>query len=311
MTEPAFAAVDWGTSSFRLWLMAADGGLVAERRSAEGMAALESGAFSGVLEAHLAALGAPGLLPVVICGMAGSRQGWTEARYLDVPARLDDVAKSAAAPPDAGRPVSILPGIAQRAKSRADVMRGEETQLLGAVAALSGVSSDGSYCMPGTHSKWVRLENGSVTGFATFMTGELYAVLARHSILSHSIGTAETDADDPAFGEAVLAAYRNPELLTNRMFSVRGAQLLFADSAEKAAARLSGFLIGAEIAGGFSADAGPVRLIASGRLGTLYRSALAAIGIAPETIDADDAVRGGLARAARFLGLIDKGRLTA
>lgn len=306
---PAFAAVDWGTTSFRLWLMAEDGTVLGERRSAEGLAALRREAFPGVLETHLNALGAPAGLPAIVCGMAGSRQGWVEARYLDVPARLEDVVSSAVEPPDAPRRAMILPGIAQPARDRADVMRGEETQLIGAAASLSGSGADGSYCMPGTHSKWVRLEGGRVTGFSTFMTGELFGLMARHSILAHSLGAAETDPNDPAFAEAVLAAHSEPALLTSRMFSVRGGQLLFGDPPERAAARLSGFLIGAELAGsGCRAEAAPVRLVVSGRLAALYRTALAAIGISAVEIDADRAVRNGLLLAARSLGLIEKGK---
>ena len=309
--EPAFAAVDWGTTSFRLWLMSESGAVLGERRSAEGLAALSRKDFSGVLENHLQALGASGEIPAVVCGMAGSRQGWTEARYLDVPARLEDVVGNAVAPPDAARRVLILPGIAQRDEARADVMRGEETQLIGAAAGLSGSTAEGIFCMPGTHSKWVRLEGGTVAGFSTFMTGEVYGVMARHSILAHSIGAAESDPGDPAFAEAVVAGHERPDLLTSRMFSVRAGQLLFGDAPETSAARLSGFIIGAELAGsGCGSQPGPVRLVVSGRLGALYRSALAAIGVAAEEIDADEAVRNGLTLAARRLGMTDKGRLS-
>ena len=311
-SQPAFAAVDWGTTSFRIWLMTERGEVVGERRSAEGLTALAQDAFPAILEKHLEALGAPGDLPVVICGMAGSRQGWTEARYLDVPASLDEVVSNAVAPPDAARRVMILPGVAQRDEDRADVIRGEETQLIGAAAELRASGSDGSYCMPGTHSKWVRLEGRRIVGFSTFMTGELFALMARHSILAHTVGSAEANPDAPAFRAAVVAGHRNPELLTSRMFSVRGGQLLFADTPEKAAARLSGFIIGAELAGsGCRPGIAPVRLVVSGKLSALYHSALAAIGVGVEEIDADRAVRGGLALAARALGLIDNGRLSA
>ena len=121
--------------------------------------------------------------------------------------------------------------------------------------------------MPGTHSKWVRLEDGRITAFSTFMTGEIYAVMAKHSILAHSVAGAEGDPGDAAFREAVLAGHDEPALLTSRMFSVRGGQLLFADSPGRSAARLSGLVIGAELAGsGCKAGSAPVRLVVSGKL---------------------------------------------
>lgn len=302
--SPAFAAVDWGTSSFRLWLVSEDGTVTAERRSGDGMTTARETGFAATLDAHLAALGAPDALPVVACGMVGARQGWVEANYLDVPASLEEIVSKAVSPTDTDRRVFILPGLAQRRKECADVIRGEETQLMGAAASGTGKST-GLYCLPGTHSKWVRLENGKVTGFSTFMTGELFALIAHRSILAHSIGEAEADPAAPAFAEAVMEGHKNAERLTGSLFSIRGSQLLFGDPPEKAAARLSGMLIGAEFAGSGCKDAGgPVRLIASGRLASLYRSAFAALSTGIEEIDADRAVREGLIRAARFLGLV-------
>ena len=309
---PAFAAVDWGTTSFRLWLLAEDGGVVAERRSGEGLTSLTREAFAGVLERHLEAAGASTSLPVVICGMAGSRQGWIEARYLDLPARLDDIVDNAVAAPGTNRRVLILPGLAQRVEERADVIRGEETQLIGAATRFGAAGASGIYCMPGTHSKWVRTQEGRVTGFSTYMTGELFSVMAAHSILAHTVAGAETDPDLPAFAEAVVAGHGDPARLTNQLFSIRGRQLLFGETPEAASARLSGFIIGAELAGsGCTEGGGAVRLIASGRLAALYRSAFAAIGVSVDEIDADEAVRLGLAQAARSLRLTDTGRLSA
>ena len=307
--SPAFAAVDWGTSSFRLWLISADGAVLAERRSGDGMTTAREKGFAATLDAHLEALDVPSGLPAVACGMVGARQGWIEANYLDVPAPLEEIVSKAVTPRDTGRRVFILPGLAQRLPERADVIRGEETQLMGAAANGTGESA-GLYCMPGTHSKWVRLENGKAIGFSTFMTGELYALIAGQSILAHSLGEAEADPRAPAFAEAVLAAFQEPQRLTGALFSIRGSQLLFGDPPERAAARLSGMLIGAEIAGSGckSGDRSSVRLIASGRLASLYRAAFAALSIKIELIDADAAVREGLILAARFLGLISDGK---
>lgn len=133
MSEPAYVAVDWGTSSFRLWLIDRAGKVLAERRSDEGMLAAAKAGFAGVLQSHLKAVEAPAQLPVLVCGMAGAKTGWVEAGYVDTPAPLSAVLKQAALVPGETRDIRILPGIAQRDTRAPDVMRGEETQLLGAL----------------------------------------------------------------------------------------------------------------------------------------------------------------------------------
>src|SRR5215212_6605254 len=171
----AFVVVDWGTSSFRSWLMS-DGETLAESRGGEGMlhcAAAGAGGFAAVLRDHLARLGAAAEAPVLICGMAGARQGWVEAPYLKTPTPLDALHEGAIrveAPGD----IRILPGIAQARAEQPDVMRGEETQLLG----VTEPDFSGLVCIPGTHSKWVRIEDGQVVEFSTHMTGELFSVIA-------------------------------------------------------------------------------------------------------------------------------------
>ena len=174
--EPAYAAVDWGTSSFRLWLIGKDGTVLAERRSGEGMTTAARTGFAEVLASHLAAVCAPGGLPVLICGMAGAKQGWVEAGYLDTPAALSAIPAAAVRIPGVEADIRILPGLAQRDADAPDVMRGEETQLLGAAGELGG--GNHLVCMPGTHSKWVRLSGAKVEGFSTFMTGELFEAIA-------------------------------------------------------------------------------------------------------------------------------------
>jgi 2-dehydro-3-deoxygalactonokinase len=301
-TSASYAAVDWGTSSFRLWLIGRDGQALGERRSGEGMTTAIEAGFSKILEAHLAALGAAQDLPVVICGMAGARQGWVEAGYLDTPAALSDIVGSAVAVPDANRDIRILPGLAQRDAAAPDVMRGEETQLLGCVGTLAGTRL---VCMPGTHSKWVRVADGKVERFSTFMTGELFDVISKQSILRHAIENAQAfDGTHPAFAGAIADALANPAMATNLLFTVRSGQLLHGMSATDAKARLSGLMIGLEIAGAvtMTADRGaPVSLVASGSLAGLYAHALAAAALSVVPVDADEAVREGLAAAAKVL----------
>lgn len=296
--KPAFVAVDWGTSSFRGWLMTANGDALAETRGPEGMLHCATTGFAPVLADHLARLGAPPDLPVLICGMAGARQGWIEAPYLRTPTRLDalhDGAQHVAAEGD----IRILPGIAQADATAPDVMRGEETQLLGVTES----DFTGLVCIPGTHSKWIRIDKGSVVSFTTYMTGELFSVIARHSILKHAIDPdAGSPAANDAFRDGLQRAIDTPSALPASLFSLRAAQLLGFEKQADGAARLSGLLIGAEIADARSRyGRHPVRLIGASALKDLYAAALAAAGFEATIVDAERASQQGLTKAAIHL----------
>jgi 2-dehydro-3-deoxygalactonokinase len=298
MTEPASIAVDWGTSSFRLWLVDRAGEVLAERRSDEGMLAAAKAGFAAVLQSHLAAVEAPDHLPVLICGMAGARTGWVEAGYVDTPAPLAAVLQQAARVPGEAHDIRILPGIAQRDASTPDVMRGEETQLLGAL----GLEAPGEalVCMPGTHSKWVRVTDGTVERFSTFMTGELFSVVSRETIRPPAAAAARDAEDIASFKAAVKAAYEAPAFAANLLFGARSRQLLFGGTPAAARETLSGTLIGTELAAGLSGTVpkAGITLIASGRLAALYRQAFEALSVTVKPIDADEAVRRGLSMAA-------------
>jgi len=301
VSEAVCAAIDWGTTRFRAWLLDAAGEPVAERRSDEGMSALKREQFAGVLEMHLAAMGAGASLPVVICGMAGSRQGWLEAPYVDAPARFDQIFASAVAVPGVRREVRIVPGIAERDPSRPDVMRGEETQLAGIAATEGGGAL--LVCMPGTHCKWVELAGDTVTGFTTWMTGELYSVLSQHSILRHAVGGAPVriTADGPVFLDWLEDGLTHPADAASRLFRIRASTLLTGMEPAQAAAALSGLLIGSEV-GSARALFGTGRktvLVGSGQLGALYGEALRRAGFNASPVDGDKVVRAGLAEAAR------------
>ena len=290
---PFCAAVDWGTSSFRAWLLHQDGTVLNEARSDEGLTRVADRDFSGVLEGKLTALGAAARLPVIICGMAGSRQGWLEAQYVETPASLDDVLTHAVEVPHGARDIRILPGIAQNTAAAPDVMRGEETQLLG----LDDYQGEKTVCMPGTHSKWVKLHGRRVISFTTFLTGELYHILSTASLLRHSVDpAARFEADDADFLQACSELIKAPDQLSARLFSIRAAGLLHGLTPERASAVLSGLLIGAEIGGALRTS--EVVLVGSGRLGTLYEAALALAGCQVRTVDAEGAVRKGLHAAA-------------
>ncbi|CAM5560806.1 2-dehydro-3-deoxygalactonokinase [Aquamicrobium terrae] len=306
---PAVAAVDWGTTRLRAWLLGAGGAVLAERRGDDGLITAREAGFAAVLDGHLAAMGAPAGLPVIMCGMVGSRQGWIEAPYVDVPADIGAILQGAARIEGTARDIRIVPGLAQRLADAPDVMRGEETQLAGA-----GLPAKGRHivCMPGTHSKWVEVEDGAVAGFGTWPTGELFSVLAAHSILRHSLGERPApvlpgDADFRRRCEAALAEGGD---FASRLFSIRAAGLLHGQTPEQAAADLSGLLIGAEIASArrrYGMAAGTVTLVASGALGRLYEAALGLAGLQVRPVDADEAVRAGLMAAARHNGMIAQG----
>lgn len=307
MTTGVVAIADWGTTRLRVWLLDEAGAVLDERRSDEGLLSAQPDRFSQILERQLASMGAGEAVPVLICGMAGSRQGWIEAPYVTVPAAPGDIFGGAARIPGEKRDIRIVPGLAQRSESAPDVMRGEETQLAGA-----GLSTGRRIvCMPGTHSKWVEMVDGAVTRFQTYMTGELFSVLSAHSILKHSLGAspAPFQPDDAAFAAACRAALAAGGDIGPNLFRLRAATLLRDQSQVEAAASLSGLLIGGEIASAmraFGTDETPVVLVASGAMRDLYAAALALADLSVETVDADTAVRAGLVAAARHHGLLTR-----
>lgn len=284
-------AVDWGTSHLRTWALGRDGAVLAEAQSDDGMERLAGGDF----ESALLALVAPWLdpaaasVPVLACGMVGSRQGWAEAPYRPVPCAALAPALTEAPVRDARLRLWIVPGVRQ--DSPADVMRGEETQIAGFLAAEPGF--DGVLCLPGTHSKWVRISAGEIVSFQTFVTGELFAVLGRHSVLRHSLDPQGWDA--AAFAAALDDAMSRPERLAARLFAIRAEHLLHGLSGGAARARLSGALIGAELAAARPYWLGQdVVVIGAAEVSGIYAAALAAQGLAPRCLDAGTATRAGL-----------------
>lgn len=290
MTEPAWIAVDWGTSNLRAFAMGADGKVLAEASSDEGMGKLTRDGF----EPALLRLIGPWLArrpPVVACGMVGSRQGWCEAPYRTVPCTpLDSAALVMAPVTDARLKVSIAPGLKQ--VSPADVMRGEETQIAGALRLMP--EYDGVLCLPGTHSKWVHVSVGEVVSFQTFMTGEMFALLSEASVLRH--GMQGGGWDDSAFDTAVSDALSRPEKLGARLFSLRAEGLIARLTPQAARGRLSGLLIGTELAAAKPYWLGQrVTLIGAEKLSAAYARALAAQGVAAQRMSATDCTLAGLA----------------
>src|SRR4051812_36569650 len=242
--------------------------------------------YPGVLNELIGAL-VPGKAEIVICGMAGARQGWLEAPYLSTPANLHELSRGAVAPAGAEARFAprILPGVCQRTSGHEDVMRGEETQLLGLLGLRPGFA--GTAILPGTHSKWVTIDEGRITRFETAMTGELYELLAEHSVLRHSLaGERVGPSTDDGFTEGMAAGLARPEIVTGLMFRTRAAGLLADKGADWCAGYLSGLLIGAEIGGHQSwLSDSPVPLIGSDRLSKLYAKALKSVGIGSFAVD--------------------------
>lgn len=296
-----WVAVDWGTSNLRVWGIAPDGSVALERQSAKGMGKLTREEFPAalieVLDGVTAAGG--GALDVLICGMAGARQGWLEAPYLETPTDLRGLLAGAVHPtmPDGRFAPAILPGVCQKAGAD-NVMRGEETQLLGLAALEPGFS--GMVCMPGTHSKWARLSGTRIDQFSTAMTGEIYEVLRTHSVLRHSMNG---DLDGPGRAEGFIAGARagldHPEQLLGTLFQVRASALLSNRQPDWCAGYLSGLLIGTEVASNrHLIGQQAVPLIGSPSLCALYAQVLEMIGATGLPQDTTNIVLAGL-KAAR------------
>ena len=279
-------AVDWGTSSLRIWAMQ-DRTIVAQAKSDHGMANMTPDAYETVLR-EVAGPMLADELPIIICGMAGARQGWIEAAYRPVPASPMDV--SLGVQPDAGGlNVVILNGMSQN--DPPDVMRGEETQIAGVL--LQEPKFDGVICLPGTHTKWARISAEEVCHFMTAMTGEIFALLSEKSVLRH--GLPVSGHVDTAFLEAVDAAYTRPQRIASQLFGIRAAGLLAETDPAAARSRLSGYLIGMELAAAKPYWLGAhVALVGPEEMCDRYLAALESLGASATKRDATDATLDGL-----------------
>ncbi|MBT6275849.1 MAG: 2-dehydro-3-deoxygalactonokinase [Chromatiales bacterium] len=277
-------ALDWGTSSLRAYRMGGDGVVLEVRRSAHGILKLPGGGFSEALtnltgdwleDAPQAA--------IIASGMVGARQGWREAAYLPCPAALDDLSDTlCVVTSEGGRQLHIVPGVALDVDGGApDVMRGEETQVLGVADR-----DNATVVLPGTHSKWVKLSDGALQSFATFMTGELFALLTEHSILAASI-----DGDHFSEASFIDGLQRAAQVdlrhgLMHALFGVRALSLFGRLPAQAAGSYLSGLLIGAELAGargaGLLDGESVVVILADPAIAKPYELALSQLGAVVE-----------------------------
>jgi 2-dehydro-3-deoxygalactonokinase len=300
MSDTRLIALDWGTTQLRARLLGAGGAVLAERSTPSGIMHVPEGRFEQALrdtcgdwiDAHGCAL--------LASGMIGSRQGWQEAPYLDLPASLEDAAaRLTRVDFGASQSLFIVPGLLGIGDDgQSDVMRGEETQLWGCALP------DGACgVLPGTHSKWAWIgPHGRITAFQTWMTGELFALLRQHSILGRLMTPG--DFAPAAFDDGVRLGLERPAQMMHTIFAARTAGLTARRPPDALADFLSGILIGAEIGGAHSArPVEAVTLVGEAALCNRYARALAAAGVAAARAPADTTARGQwrVARAARLL----------
>jgi 2-dehydro-3-deoxygalactonokinase len=305
--RPRLIGLDWGTSVLRAYLLGEDGARLAQASGAFGILNIADAAFDAVYLRLCAGWQREyGLLPVVASGMIGSRQGWLEAPYVPCPAAPAQIAASLASlQASDGARIHIVPGLSCRnAQGMPDVMRGEETQLLGVIET----GGSALWILPGTHSKWARSASGRIEGFATYMTGELYSLLRGHSILGRLMPAeprAEPRADPVAFQRGVHYGLSPEAELPRKLFSVRSLGLFGEVPLEGLEDYLSGLLLGAEVRDALAQRpaAAEIGLIGEPGLCERYRRALAIAGVRAHAAFADAAPR-GLWRVAVHAGLV-------
>ena len=311
---PTLLALDWGTSSLRAFLMA-DGQILETRHSPHGLQHLPEPGVAGFETAFSLIAGGwlaqwPGL-PVVACGMVGSAQGWREAPYVRCPADIKTLARqSVSVASGLGPDILIAPGIVLDDPAQLpDVMRGEEIQIAGALLQYPQWSARCTIVLPGTHSKWVRIEQGQVVNFATYLTGELFAILKKHSILGRLMpeGTGEEIAETQTAFELGLASARDsaPGDFSHQIFATRTLGLTGRLPHSALADYLSGLVIGHELVSGLkhAQDNTPLLLIGEPALCQRYVRALTYLG-QPDCMVLDNTAPAGLWHLADVAGLL-------
>jgi 2-dehydro-3-deoxygalactonokinase len=303
--SPALIAIDWGSSSFRAYLMSPTGEVIDEVASGDGIASVAAGAYPATLRRLVGRwLDANPSLPAIASGMVGSRHGWREAPYVPCPAGPRDVAERLTAVEADGRRVVLAPGLSYADEAGVDVMRGEETEIF-------GVADSGGrlIVLPGSHSKWARVDGGRVVAFTTFITGELFAALRDHTIAGAFARAAPAKGPGPAFAlgverGAAAALAKSKSGLTGLLFGARALPLMGKLDPGDAGEYLSGLLIGAEIAEARRLYPGEEPHVAGAdALVKRYLKAFEALGLSARAAPSRAAAR-GLFRIAREGGLL-------
>lgn len=280
--------VDWGTSSFRAFRIANNGAITDRRSSPRGIMHVKDGHFAETLREEIGDWLNAGENRLLLAGMIGSRQGWKEAPYVRCPAGAAELSGALVDVPFDGAQVKLVPGMNGDDQSGiAEVMRGEETQVVGTLAAMGG---DGLACLPGTHSKWVRVEKGRIVRFTSHMTGEAFSALREHTILGRMMKDGAPNNDSFLAGVERSA---DPGGLLHHLFGVRTQTLTGKLAETDGASYLSGILIGHELRSELGAAGNEtVHLIGAPELVALYARAIAACGSKAVCHDGDASVRG-------------------
>jgi 2-dehydro-3-deoxygalactonokinase len=280
--------VDWGTTNFRAFRITPAGTIRDRRTALRGLVNVPNNRFSDTLREEIGPWLAVGENHVLLSGMIGSRQGWKEAPYLPCPAGAPEIAAALVGIEFDWAQVKLVPGLSSTDEAGvAEVMRGEETQVFGVLDAMGG---DGLACLPGTHSKWVRVEDRRITGFTTHMTGEAFGALRGYTILGRMMR--EGPSDGAPFDAGVRRA-GDPGGLLHHIFGARAEVLAGRLAETEAAAYLSGILIGHEVSAALAGRQGEVvHVIGAAELTALYARAISAHGGFPERHDGEAAACG-------------------
>lgn len=282
MTD-TFIAIDWGTTNRRIYLIE-DGWVTHSNRDDQGVLAMSGASYEKVLADIRIQYGD---LPVLMAGMVGSTIGWKDAGYVSPPAAIAELAGNLCW---IDAYTAIVPGLSINDSIRPDVMRGEEVQLLGAVTA-GLVPSDAWLCQPGTHCKWAKMESGQIARFTTAMSGELFALLRQHGVLSRQLSAPVSDS--PAFAKGVIEGATRD--LAASLFSVRSLGVLGKLPDEDASSYASGILLGSDVAARLdSIGSAPVYILADVELGGLYSRAVTLLGGGAILIDSHAAFVAGI-----------------
>jgi 2-dehydro-3-deoxygalactonokinase len=302
MAKRSIVGVDWGSTNLRAFRFDAEGGIAEVRRAESGARTLRGAAFADVLQTIIGDW-IDDDIRIITCGMAGGREGWIEAPYARCPVDMHALADAIIRAPAKFAEVWIVPGAKSiRDDGRVEVMRGEETQILG---GLEDARAPALVIAPGTHSKWARVEDGRLMSFRTYMTGELFALLKAHSILGRTMDVSAPH-DAAAFDLGVHRALEDKGLL-NLIFSTRSEVLFEHLSPAAAPSYLSGVLLGAEVAEAlertpFTRDT-PVFLVGDPGLASRYAQALTIAGHTHlQTLEGERAAARGLWRIAMDRG---------
>ena len=285
-----FIAADWGTTNRRAYRIDGEGACCEEFEDGKGILSVPAGGFPDAVAEIRSRLGD---LPLLLAGMIGSNKGWQEARYVAAPAGINDLVQALVWP---GEREAIVPGVSFQGDGRADVMRGEEVQLLGAVTA-GDVPADALVCHPGTHNKWASVDGGRIAEFRTVMTGELFNLLKGHSILADLLK--EDAQPDDAFAHGVQHGLANEDL-PSELFAVRARVLLGDAVAEDAPSYTSGLLIGTDVRIGLNgASASSIYVMGRPELTQLYAAALREAGREPIELDGEQSFLAGIREIAK------------